>query len=316
MSKESKKQKKAVTKKAVTKPAVKKTAKAAPYDLEEARKILDAAQPKKEVALTPEIMPKEEMAVLPTDIAQIVRYKCDEQVLNSIESSVRRDIQLASKVDKAGAMLAIKIGLALNEADRIIATGFFEAWMSQKFGDIFSTRRGYYYRKLAKKFQHTEQYKGLLLPEKGELGNWLAVSDEQSELGAAVSLFVGDMSINELMDRHGVKSKLKGGERVSDRDMEAFVRDYPELRGKPFETWADADKEQFRVWRSQQMNDQTDFHKRTTTEAFWSKTVVDLVSRGLGEKTWRICDDNILKNLYKALGDLHEELAVVLKGKV
>jgi len=149
---------------------------------------------------TPEVMPKDAQIALPSEATQIVKYQADAPVLTSIESSIKRDIQLAGKLDKAGAMIAIKIGLALDMAKRMIGHGFYEAWMKAKFGDIFSARRGQYYLKLAQKFQQTEYYRHLELPEKSEMGNYLAVSDESSDLGNAVSSFVGDLSINELMD--------------------------------------------------------------------------------------------------------------------
>lgn len=268
---------------------------------------------KESKALTPEVMPKDNAIALPTETAQIVKYQADAPVLTSIESSIKRDIQLAGKLDKAGAMIAIKIGLALEMAKRMIGHGFYEAWMKGKFGDIFSARRGQYYLKLAQKFQQTEYYRHLALPEKSEMGNYLAVSDEMSELGVAVSSFVGDLSINELMDKHGVKSKLPGGWHPADRDMEAFVRDYPELRGKPFETWADADKEKFKTWMATQQAGDMDFAKKLNAEGFWSKLTIDIMNKGLQEKSWGVIDNKILTDLHHALGTLHREIGKAIK---
>jgi hypothetical protein len=263
---------------------------------------------------TPEVMPKDDPIVLPSEAAQIVRYKADAPVLSSIESSIRRDIQLAGKLDKAGAMIAIKIGLALDMAKRMIDKGFYEAWMKAKFGDIFSTRKGYYYLKLANKFQLTDHYRHLQLPEKAEMGNYLAVSDESSDLGNAVAAFVGDLSINELMDKHGVKSKIPGGWHPADRDMEAFVRDYPELRGKPFETWAEADKEKFKSWMTQQQAGDMEFGKKINAEGFWAKAIIDIRTKGLTEKTWSLVDTKILVDLHSALGELHKVIGAAVKG--
>lgn len=262
---------------------------------------------------TPEVMPKDNAIALPTETAQIVKYQADAPVLTSIESSIKRDIQLAAKVDKAGAMIAIKIGLALDMAKRMIGHGFYEAWMKSKFGDIFSARRGQYYLKLAQKFQQTEYYRHLALPEKSEMGNYLAVSDESSDLGNAVASFVGDLSINELMDKHGVKSKLPGGWHPADRDMEAFVRDYPELRGKPFETWADADKEKFKTWMATQQAGDMDFAKKLNAEGFWSKLTIDIMNKGLQEKSWGVIDNKMLAELHHALGSLHREIGKAIK---
>ena len=267
----------------------------------------------KSLAITPEVMPKEDAIALPTETAQIVKYSADAPVLTSIESSIKRDIQLAAKVDKAGAMIAIKIGLALDMAKRMIGHGFYEAWMKSKFGDIFSARRGQYYLKLAQKFQQTEYYRHLALPEKSEMGNYLAVSDESSDLGNAVASFVGDLSINELMDKHGVKSKLPGGWHPADRDMEAFVRDYPELRGKPFETWADADKEKFKTWMATQQAGDMDFAKKLNAEGFWSKLTIDIMNKGLQEKSWGVIDNKMLAELHHALGSLHREIGKAIK---
>jgi len=266
--------------------------------------------------LTPEVLPKGEdlgALTLPENSAQIVKYQADAPVLTSIESSIKRDIQLAAKVDKAGAMIAIKIGLALDMAKRMIGHGFYEAWMKAKFGDIFSARRGQYYLKLAQKFQQTEYYRHLELPEKAEMGNYLAVSDESSDLGNAVSSFVGDLSINELMDKHGVKSKLPGGWHPADRDMEAFVRDYPELRGKPFDTWADADREKFKTWLANQQAGDMDFAKKMNAEGFWSKLTIDIMNKGLQEKTWGVIDNKMLTDLHHALGTLHKEIGKAIK---
>ena len=264
-------------------------------------------------AITPEVMPKDEALALPCEATQIVKYQADAPVLTSIESSIKRDIQLAGKLDKAGAMIAIKIGLALDMAKRMIGHGFYEAWMKAKFGDIFSARRGQYYLKLAQKFQQTEWYRHLELPEKSEMGNYLAVSDESSDLGNAVASFVGDLSINELMDKHGVKSKLPGGWHPADRDMEAFVRDYPELRGKPFDTWADADKEKFKTWMTNQQAGDMEFAKKLNAEGFWSKLTIDIMNKGLQEKTWGVIDNKMLTDLHHALGTLHREIGKAIK---
>jgi len=342
------KEKKAVTKKAVTKkpepkPAVKKAIKGKPDVIEPVkpypcgsfilcaagnceecketensmvRKILDGAHSQKEKALTPEIMPKgdePQTGVLPADSAQIVKHQADLPVLASLESSIKRDIQLASKVDKAGAMIGIKIGLALDAAKRMIGYGFYEAWMQSKFGDIFSRRKGFYYMKLAQKFQQSQQYRGLVLPEKSELGNYLAVSDEQSDLGSAVSSFVGDMSINELMDKHGIKSKLKGGWHPADRDVEEFVRDYPELKGKDFDTWAEADRERFRSWLDKAQSGDMDMAKRLNAEGYWGKLTIEIMSKGMTEKSWSVIDTKMLTELHHALGALHREIGKAIR---
>jgi len=342
------KEKKAVTKKAVTKKAATKKStggaidksslclsctrvhteqckhKATPSVIERGGPLVCSAYttepiqalPPHEAALTPEVMPKgdePQTGVLPADSAQIVKHQADLPVLASLESSIKRDIQLASKVDKAGAMIGIKIGLALDAAKRMIGYGYYEAWMQSKFGDIFSRRKGFYYMKLAQKFQLSQQYRGLVLPEKSELGNYLAVSDEQSDLGSAVSSFVGDMSINELMDKHGIKSKLKGGWHPADRDVEEFVRDYPELKGKDFDTWAEADRERFKSWLDKAQSGDMDMAKRLNAEGYWGKLTIEIMSKGMTEKSWSVIDTKMLTELHHALGALHREIGKAIR---
>ena len=78
-------------------------------------------------AEVPEVLPPTTESVTPQPTS-IVKREEDNESLARLEMSIQRDIQLSSRLDKAGAMVAIKIGLALRSAKDLLRHGEYGPW--------------------------------------------------------------------------------------------------------------------------------------------------------------------------------------------
>ena len=52
-----------------------------------------------------------------------MKHEGDLAAINIIESGIRRDLNLGGQLDKASAMVSIKIGIALNSAKDMLRRG-------------------------------------------------------------------------------------------------------------------------------------------------------------------------------------------------
>ena len=145
--------------------------------------------------------PTPQVSIVKRERQRVARTSGDEYPATSI----------VARLDKAGAMVAIKIGLALRSAKDLLRHGEYGPRVRSRFGNVFSERKGQYYLKLAKAFLQSEAGAALLMPPPSEAGNWLVLADDGSQLHASVDAFVGDMTIAELLDKYGVRPQTKGG---------------------------------------------------------------------------------------------------------
>jgi hypothetical protein len=277
-------------------------------------KVAAVADPERARPEEPEVLPPAGTPDQPAERAMIVRRAEDTESLARLEASIQRDISLSGKLDKAGAMVAIKIGLALESAKALLRHGEYENWMQSRFGNVFSERKGQYYAKLAKAFLHSDAGSGLLLPPPREAGNWLVVADEGSALHGSVEAFVGDMTIGELLDKHGVRpARQKGGYRPAEWLVKQYQGEHPHLANKAFDLWPKEDREAFIAWQAVQVDGDDSAAKRMAAEGTWQNVRALLADHGLGRKTYALIPREQLAETRDLLAQVFRALDKALK---
>jgi hypothetical protein len=245
----------------------------------------------------------------------IVRRTGDLDALERIEASVLRDIQLSGKLDKAGAMVGIKIGLALQSAKSLLKHGEYEGWVASRFGEVFSQRRAQYYAKLAASFMRSAEGGTLALPAPRDAGNWLVVADEGSPLQTAVSTFVGDMTIGELLDKHGVRpTKSKGGWRPAEWLVKQYQDENPHLANKVFDVWPKEDQEKFRLWQDKQVDGDDAAARRMAAEGTWHGIRTQLSDHGIARKSFALLPADQIAQTRDIVALVLKELHKAIKG--
>ena len=255
-------------------------------------------------AEVPEVQPPTDESVATRQVS-IVKREEDNESLARLEMSIQRDIQLSSRLDKAGAMVAIKIGLALRSAKDLLRHGEYGPWVRSRFGNVFSERKGQYYLKLAEVFLRSEAGAALLMPPPSEAGNWLVLADDGSQLHASVDAFVGDMTIAELLDKHGVRPvKTKGGYRPSAWLVAQYQGEHPHLQNKAFDLWPKEDREAFMKWQAAQVDGDSAVARRMAAEGTWHTVRTMLADHGLGRKTYALLPQEQLIETYELLAQV------------
>jgi len=244
--------------------------------------------------IDPEILPKEATAAAAAqDRMGIMKRAEDFSSLERIEASIQRDIGLSGKLDKAGAMVGIKIGLALQSAKALLRHGEYEGWVSSKFGDAFSERKAQYFAKLASAFLRSTESAALALPAPRDAGNWLVVADDGSQLQGCVEKFVGDLTIGELLDKHGVRpAKTKGGWRPAEWLVSQYQGEHEHLKNKAFDVWPKEDQEAFKKWQENQVDGDDAASRRMAAEGTWHNMRATLSDHGIGRKTWKLIPES------------------------
>jgi hypothetical protein len=235
--------------------------------------------------------------------------------LERLEESILRDIVLSGKIDKAGAMVGVKIGLALQAAKSLLRHGQYEPWVAAKFGESFGQRKAQYFSRLALVFLRTERSEALQLPPPEETGKWLAIADDVHPLTRAVEEFVGDKTIAELLDEHGVRPirQKKGGWRPAQWLVTQYQDLHPELRNIDFEIWTPTQKEAFRLWQESQTAEDDAAPKRMAAESTWETLRATLADHGIGRKTWKLLTAEALAAIHDVIGTVHRDIGKALK---
>ncbi len=264
-----------------------------------------------DAVLPPESDP--DAQIIPGSAASL-RRPGDLPALERLEASITRDVVLANKLDKAGAMVGIKIGLALQSAKSLLKHGLYEDWVEVRFGEKFSKRRAQYYHKMAKVFLQSAEAQPLQVPPPQEAGNWLVVSDDGSALQKTVEAFVGDRSFGELLDAHNIKTPRKqGGWKPSPWLVAQYQGENPHLQGRIFDFWSAEDQEKFKVWMAAVVEaDDGAAAVRMAAESTWHRLRTDIADHGISRKSWKLlsldqleetrdCLDLVLRDIRKAL---------------
>lgn len=245
----------------------------------------------------------------------IVRNEADLPGLAVIEDSIRRDIQIGGQLDKASAMVSIKIGLALGAAKVMLRRGEYEPWLENKFGAAFGKRKAQYCQKLANIFSREMQGK-LVLPAPKETGNWLAVQNEGSMLAQNVAEFVGELSFSELLEKHRIKiAKARGGWRPSDMLLNRFVgEERKDLAGIDFEAWSPEHKEEFRAWSDSNDDSDSAEARAMAAEGTWNGIRMQLEEHGMARASWKLLGEGDLQNIADVLKDVYDDINKALKA--
>lgn len=255
---------------------------------------------------------KKEKPVIPE--SQIVKHAGDMLPLEMLQSSIKRDLLIAGRLEKASAMVSIKVGLALNAGKDMLRHGEYEPWLESQFGGDFGSRKAQYYSKLAKIFV-AENRANLALPAPKETGNWLAVRDEGSDLAIAVSEFVGDLSLAELLDKHKIKAvKKTGGYRPSETMLNRFLQDHKTLTGIPFDAWTEEQRNEFRKWADEHNEGDSTEARAMAAEGAWHVIRKSLLDHGVDRKTWMLLGRETLQQSYDILSDVAKILGKALKA--
>jgi hypothetical protein len=275
--------------------------------------VVDAWVPEAEGAgVEPEVLPPPGSE---KDPHMLVKRVQDFSSLERLEASIQRDIQLSGKLDKAGAMVGIKIGLALQSAKSLLRHGEYEGWVASRFGNVFSERRAQYYAKLAASFMRSEVGGALAMPKPQDAGNWLVVADEGSQLQAAVAAFVGDLTIGELLDKHGVRpAKSKGGWRPAEWLVRQYQDENPHLANKVFDVWPKEDQEKFRLWQDKQVDGDDAAARRMAAEGTWHGIRTQLSDHGIARKSFALLPADQIAQTRDIVALVLKELHKAIKG--
>ena len=270
--------------------------------------------------VTPEIVnikqtipPKKTEKKEADDATQIVRHSGDMTSLETLQSSIKRDLMIAGRLDKASAMVGVKIGLALNAAKDMLKHGAYEPWVGFQFGSDFGSRKAQYFSKLAKVFV-SESKTSLALPAPRETGNWLIQHDEGSDLATAVSTFVGDLSLAELLDKHKIKAvKKTGGFRPSETMLNRYLQDHNELLGIPFDAWNKEQRDAFRKWADENNDGNSAEARAMAAEGAWHIIRKSLQEHGIDRKSWPLLTRDTLQESYDMLTSVAKLLGKAIK---
>lgn len=245
-----------------------------------------------------------------------LRRMTDAASLQAIEMSVRRDLEDSRKLDKSSAFVSVRIGLALQAGKAMVQHGMWQGWIDATFPG-FSERQAQYYLKIGKVFL-SEQGGALQLPQASEMGTALVKSSDGSELHKAVLDFIGNSSLAELMDKHGIKAKsaAPGGFRPSAYMVAKYQGEHKHLQGIPFEQWTPADQETFRAWQQEQVSspDSGDA-MRVASEGKWASIREGLADHGLKRKSYVYLTKKQLEETQAVLALVSKELGKALKSK-
>jgi hypothetical protein len=245
-----------------------------------------------------------------------LRRSSDAASLQAIEMSVRRDLEDSRRLDKAAAIVGVRLGIALQAGKSLVTHGFFETWVEKSFED-FSVRRAQYFLKLGKVFL-TEWGQALELPQAGEVGTYLVKAGDGSKLGDAVTKFIAGKSLPELMEQYGIKAKAAtiGGFRPSAYMLSRYIGEHQELSGIPFEQWTAEQQECFREWQNMEVakSDGNDA-MRVAAEGKWASLREGLADHGLKRKSFVYLTTKQLEETQAILALVSKELSKALKDK-
>jgi hypothetical protein len=246
----------------------------------------------------------------------LTRRPEDGEALERLETSIIRDIQISQKVDKAGAMVGIKIGLALESAKALLRHGEYEGWVGSRFGEVFGSRKAQYFAKLAKAFLRSDQGAALALPPPRDAGNWLVVADDGSALQMAVSDFVGDLTIGELLDKHNVRpTKTRGGWRPAEWLVNQYQQENPHLANKVFDLWPKEDQEKFRIWQEQQVGGDETAARRMAAEGTWHTIRGLLSDHGIARKSYALLPAAQLEQTRDIIALVNKDIGRAMRTK-
>ena len=249
----------------------------------------------------------------------ILRRKGDVVSLDMIEASIRRDILIAARLDKASAMVCIKIGLALDAAKKMLRSGAYGQWVGYKFGEEFGMRKAQYFQKLAVAFMAENQAR-IALPSPQETGNWLAVRDEGSDLAQAVGDFVGDLSVSELMVKHKIKvGKKAGGFNPSSTMLNRYYQDHPEMAKIPVAEWTAEQRRAYQAWADEHSGGDSAEAREMAAEGAWHAIRQSLEEHGMSRASWKFLSHKSLQDvaevLKEVLADIQKALKAIEKSK-
>lgn len=270
--------------------------------------------PKKAAPLEPDVLPPETPKTATTAHALIVRPG-DESALKAIELSIQRDIQIGKRFEKGAAFASIKIGMGLLNAKKLLGNGNYGRWVEMKFGKQMCARSLYYSLRLAQTFVNDAANKQLALPAPRDSGEWLAVTDEGSQLALAVDAFVGDNTLSELYDKHGIRSKKeKGGFKPSQTMVDQFILDgHKNLAGKPYEMWDNETQQAFREWYDKQIEVDPKARNVENATAAWFSIRNQITNNAITNKTWAYLSETDLSETADTLARVAAEMKKALK---
>lgn len=136
------------------------------------------------------------------------------------------------------AAYAVFAGITLCRLKKSMPHGGFRRWqaqMSTTGGHLVKKSQANYYMQLAEKFhaKHKVQLPALLALPGDQTALDLGDSHPARDLVGKVSKFVGDCSVNELLEKHGIKTKKPlGGARKAGEKEEGAVLDPEEAEAQ------------------------------------------------------------------------------------
>jgi len=287
------------------KPAAKKPAAKKDTAKKPAKNPAKKPEAKREV-LEPEVISKDEGSKA---FQVSLRNNTYVGPLASVESCIKRDIDLMSRHEQAAAMVSIRIGLGLVAAKEMVKSKTYGAWLDNTFGESFSKRKAQYCSKLAKVFLDSDESKTLVMPETQEKGNWLIMRDDGSDLADSVSNFIGDQTLAELYDKYKIKpTSTKGGFRPASWLLKIYVEEHPELKNRPFDIWAQSEKEKYVEWQGKHTEGDNTASKRLAAEQSFEGIRLMVSNHCLTRKSHSLIDKSQAQVIYDVLTDAAAEI--------
>lgn len=249
--------------------------------------------------IIPEVISDDEK----TPVAIEVRKKAYLGPLASVETCIKRDIELMGRHEQAAAMVSIRIGLGLVAAKEMVKARSYTSWLEYTFGASFSTRKAQYCSKLAKVFLESDESKILVMPATEEKGNWLIMRDVGSDLAEAVSNFIGDKTLSELYDEHKIKPAIKsGGYRPASWLLKTYVEEVePTLANRPFEIWPESERKKYMEWQEDKTEGDSTASKRLAAEQSFEAIRIQVSNHCLTRKTHALIDRDQAQIIYDVL---------------
>lgn len=221
-------------------------------------------------------------ATLAVDIPQ-------DSSLDAVAASVRSAASTFVKLGDAQAFVSICIGIALNNAKKMLRHGEFGNWCDAEFSGVLSGRQRQYHMRLAEIF--LDERNTLALPAPAEIGGWLMNQRQDGELGAEIRKFRQGLDYSELLATKGVKVKIKTEKPDTYNPPALLVAGYrkvrPELAGVDPKNWGEEARAGFSEWAERNADKGSPMFRAMAAEGWWKKIRELLVDHYATRAAWR-----------------------------
>ena len=132
----------------------------------------------------------------------------------------------------------------------------------------------------------------------------------------AVSDFVGDLTIGELLDKHNVRpTKTRGGWRPAEWLVTQYQQENPHLANKVFDLWPKEDQDKFRIWQEQQVGGDETAARRMAAEGTWHTIRGMLSDHGIARKSYALLPEAQLEQTRDIIALVNKDIGRAMRTK-